>query len=239
MTRKKPHDEELYGGAFFSDLIKNIKGRFSGIRSDYPPSVRNLLATVGGQKITGITIYRSPVQSFIKTVLNTLSFGKFGEYIKQKGFDTLFHLYAKIEYGSNAIRIEKNQVISMSTWKPSDVSDHSFPVNIGGLNTTINQFLDNGKSAMGVDAFFKYDAFKNNCQSWIMGLMKANNLVSGNQGLEAFVYQDLQELASELPFTHKVANATTNLASKLDTLIKGKGLSLSGYMVSRPHGLGF
>ena len=227
---------DIEGGGI-RDIIENIKGRFSGTRYNYSPQIRKLLEQIGDLTIKNVTIYRSPVQSFVKKFMNVISFGAFSSKLKQFGFDEIFHLYIRVDLnnpnvpsGSTSLRIEKNHVINISLWNPSNdevpnkmnlVMPNNFWNSIGGLS--LRQFLLNAQNAMGKN-YWKYDAFTNNCQLYIYTLLNVNQILSLNPQAKQFIFQDVSTLSNELKGTSNIASKLTNLASIGDTLIYGQGL---------------
>lgn len=55
------------------------------------PSARKLLEQVGNEEIKTLEIVRTPLSSFTKGFLNTISLGQF-EKISKKYYDEMFHL---------------------------------------------------------------------------------------------------------------------------------------------------
>lgn len=228
--------DDIKGGGI-TDIIQNIKGRFSGIRYNYSPQIRKLLDQVGEYTIKNITIYRSPVQSFVKKFINIISLGAFASKLKQLGFDEVFHLYIRVDLnnpnvqsGVTSLRVEKNHVINISLWNPSSdevnnkmnlIMPNDFWNSIGGLK--FRQFLLNAQNAMGQD-YYRYDAFTNNCQIYIYQLLQQNKILDINPEAKTFIFQDVTTLANELKGTSKISRGLTNIASIGDTLIYGKGL---------------
>jgi hypothetical protein len=238
MKRKKLKHKDISGAGFFDSIKKlgskivsgtkslteNIKGRFSGERSDYPPDVRKWFSENGTKIITSITIYRKPVNSAIINALNIISFGDFKNKMAQLGFDRFFHLYLKLTYGNNESAIvEKNEVINISGWRDKYGSDEAFPISYIPPNVSVNQFFQKGQALLG-DNYFKYNALSYNCQNYVMSLLQANGLLTSNPQAKEFIYQDVNELAKDLPQVSKFASAVTGLASKFNTLLYGKGL---------------
>jgi len=228
---------DISGAGIVGDIYQNIKGRFSGVRYNYSPQIRKLLDQVGNLTIKNITIYRSPVQSFVKKFMNLISFGAFASKLKELGFDEIFHLYIRVDLnnpntpnGITSLRIEKNHVINITLWNPSkdEVSNkmnlimpNDFWNSIGGLS--LRQFLLNAQNAMGQN-YFKYDAFTNNCQVFIYQLLQQNKILDINPQAKQFIFQDVATLSNELKGTSTISSALTNIASIGDTLIYGQGL---------------
>ena len=217
------------GGSFVGDVASNLIGRFSGIRDDYAPSIRNYLKSHGSDVINGLTIFRAPVPDIFGTILNVVSFGQFKKLVDDKGIDKLFHLYLKVSFvNTPPIKVEKNDVIAIKPWKDSDDKGEHLVVEIPhGKVMTLNDFLNNAKAMLG-NNYFKYDAFNalngkgTNCQGYIDSLLSSNGLL--NSSYHTFIFQDLADLAKQLPSANFVAKSVTNLAGRVDTFLHGKGL---------------
>ena len=99
---KKKHNIHIIKGAGFTDFIKSIPGRITGLitgrGNNYPPKCRNFLNGNGNNTITRLTVFRAPIQSFIEPILNAISVGKFKELMDKNGFDKMFHLYCRIDF---------------------------------------------------------------------------------------------------------------------------------------------
>lgn len=234
--KSKKQKKYIEGGGI-TDIYENIKNRFSGVRYNYSPQIRQLLDQIGHLTIKNITVYRQPVQSFIKKFLNIISFGLFQSKLKELGFDEIFHLYIRVDLnnpntpsGVSSVRIEKNHVINISLWNESKdevpnkmylVMPNDFWNSIGGLS--LRQFLLNAQNAMGQN-YWLYDAFKNNCQVFIYTLLNINKILALNPQAQNFIFQDVSTLANELQTTSNIVSKITNFASMGDTLIYGQGL---------------
>lgn len=209
------------------EIINRLDGAIRG-RNNYRPKDRQFLAQNGKCIIRAISVYRKPVQLFIKPVLDALSLGRFSSLLKQQGYDKLFHLYMCIAYitplgAVSKVKLEKNEVISISPWQSSDEdAEHiDIPLNLNNP-ITISQLLSNTQALMG-SKFFPYSAFNNNCQNFVLSILEANSLSS--ESAKKFILQDMTNIDQHLDTrTKAIANGTTTLASRIDVLLNGKGL---------------
>ena len=60
----------------------------------------------------------------------------------------------------------------------------------------LGELMENTRKFMGDKKYFDYDAFNNNCQNFILSILKANQL--NTPEYEKFIYQDIRELYKEL-----------------------------------------
>lgn len=241
-----PNDEpeaepENEGAGFFDTLANGVKGvaeRVSGFvrgaRLNYSPSADKVLQAHQPWTITNLRLYRVPVQKPISTALNVVSLGRFGAAKKEAGIDTLYHLMLLVNVqspdGANTalLRVEKNAVINID--RVSEMTGgQEQAVPLPQPTSTFQTFMDKGRAAMGEKTFFLYDAFKNNCQDFVRGLLRANGVLTPEA--DAFLKQDVAKVQEKSgSFTHKVANFVTDLGARADRALQGGGRRIFGEM---------
>ena len=172
----------------------------------------------GNQRITFIKVVREPIQSFVNTIVNGITLGKFDEIKKEKGYDAFFHLYIFARLDNKVwIRIEKNHVITL-TVNPNMTADSDSLEVIPANQPTLNEFLKAGEQYMGTNKYFTYNGASNNCQTFIASLLDANGDLTPE--LHEFIVQD----ASSVPAYSKfIMNNVTDLAHRGDILLNGQG----------------
>ena len=216
-------------GQFVAGLPQRIVGTITG-RNDYPPAERDLIQKLGNYKIKKICVYREPLEKSVNMLTNALSLGQMNNLKKKYAFDEMFHLFMIVTVQQSqdifpTILIEKNEVINLHEYPKEYPNAETLELLISPkFNYTFKQFLDNAQQAMG-DKYFTYDPFNNNCQVFIMSLISANPpLEQDNPNAKNFILQDVQGLERDLnPVTKNLFRGTTNLASRLNVLIKGYG----------------
>lgn len=126
---------------------------------------------------------------------NTISSGKYEQAKSKLGYDDFFHVYLilRLEDGTK-LKVEKNEVINMEVI--SSLQKNTGSYNIGDVNIRLGDFLRKGEQLMGPDKYFDYDPFNNNCQVYLLSLLKANGLI--NKDISDFFGQDAQTVAEEL-----------------------------------------
>jgi hypothetical protein len=232
----KPEYQKLEGSGILDDLVKSSKklakqvietgksavakvSEIVGPSSKYNNISTKTLNTYGDKIIKSMKVVRTPINSLISSALNLLTFGKMEELKKKYHYDKLFHLSILCEIDDKLIFVEKNEVVNIS---PNfKITDQSQSLDVP-LNKSISlfQLVENTKTKMG-DNFFIYDAFKNNCQDFIINVLDANGLL--NENLREFIKQPMEDLVKELPSNlPKVARAITNVGAILSRL-RGDG----------------
>lgn len=192
-------------------ILGNIKNRISNAifkdkNKDLPKKVRDFLAKAGNEVITSITLCREPIAAPIKSILNLATSGQVNKTISANGWDSFFHLWMNI---NNQYAVEKNEIITTGKARKGV---NELPITIPVPNTiTISNLFTNAQNGMG-GAFFTYDMV-NNCQAFILGLLKYSGL--GTNESRAFIYQDASDVITALGSTGEAgANFITRMAGK-------------------------
>jgi len=223
---------ELEGEGWLSDafgavkkaattVVQRVVDVSKGKREGYSPKVRAYLAANGNKTIAGLTLRRDPIRSVLHTAINAITLGRWGAARKKYAYDKVFHLglEVKLDGGPTTI-VEKNEVINVGPSKPADSDTEVMVLNDPGT-LTLQQMLDNAQKLMG-GRFFPYSAFENNCQDFIIAILRANNLWTAAR--DQFVKQPLEQVINELPsYTGRLANVATDLAAVADVAIQGRG----------------
>lgn len=189
-------------------------------RRDYTPYTREDLRKYGDGVIKSITIGRKPITKMYQTILNAVSTGKFNREMEKIGYDELFHLFMEVETNKGKIGIEKN--IDITIFKTNKYKSDYDRVVVSNIpdNLTINEMLNNARQSMGDKKFFGYSARDNNCQDFLIALLKSSNL--GSPEVYDFVKQTTKQLFNIT--SRKVSNTVTDTLGRSDVLIYGQGL---------------
>lgn len=206
-------------------VVNRIGAVSKGIRNDYPPRAREMLATYGNGVVKSLLIRREPIQSFINVALNFITQGKWGQAKKELNYDKLYHLslvatLALPDGSEKTLVVEKNEVININ-------DNYSFNTKMAYITVPVlaplsfGQMMENAKNAGGAN-YFKYDAFTNNCQMFINLILDANGLNSPE--VRDFVLQPVDALLKKLPsYTSPFANTLTNIAGLANVAMYGEG----------------
>ena len=238
------HHMLIHGNGFITDIFAKAKKATFGavrsvlskaanvigrpIRNNYPPAARHMLAKYAKATVDNVIIRREPIASLINTALNFISLGKWNEVRAKLNFDKLFHLSMVVQLRNpNAyLVVEKNEVINISD-KFKMRSDRMEYITVP-VPCCVNfwDFMRKAQEAKG-DSFFQYDAFTNNCQMFIDGILNANGI--NTPEVQKFVLQDVTNLLSDLPeYIQPFARLTTNIAGVADTILQGQGADCCG-----------
>jgi hypothetical protein len=229
------------GSGIFGDIYKKVKTTVSGavnlanrgIRKGYSPSAKRMLDQYGDAPIVELAVRRDPIQSFINIALNAITLGKWGQAKRDLHYDKLFHLGLVVGVKKNGRRtnliVEKNEVINIAVAKRPDSDTEFYHVPLRGKQLTFGQLMENAERAKGME-FFLYDAFENNCQDFVLGLLKESGLLDENGA--TFIKQPIDQLMRKLPsFTQTVARKITDLGAAANVVLEGEGAKKKGGQV--------
>ena len=198
----------------FADAFQDFLDKITG---EAPYSVKRFLEHKIGKEITDIEVVRVPIQKEVDKVLDIITMGKWIQAKNRIGYDQMFHLFMLINIGGQKYRIEKNQVVKMTSGtKPSGAESISIPLK-GSI--TLPEMMDKAIKKFGSKKIWRYNAFSTNCQAFISHLLSAVGLLTGKA--KAFIYQPVDKLVKELPgYTGEAAKKVTDTAAVFDRIIQ-------------------
>jgi hypothetical protein len=238
-------EKHLIASGIFDTVKKtfnNVVDRFKGKRLDgFNRVSTKTLEENGKSVITSLTIARKPISRLLDTVINAISFNKWNKLKDEQGFDKLFHLclIAKLANGKT-IYIEKIDAVTISPVDNITSSETQYldvPL-VKGL--TLNTLVQGAREKLNNDKlFFGYSAFGDgktepgNCQVFLKYLLENAGL--WNENTKRFVFQDVTQIASELPsLTKKIMNFATDLGAVSNTLLgKGENFAIHAIKINK------
>ena len=212
------------------DLVKTVVNG----RDRFSPRVQKIIDKYANEKILGIKIVRTPLSPALTGAFNAVSGGEWNKRMQKTPYDKLYHLWMIIDTDRGRVRFEKNEQINMSERPSVGGKDETMDIHTQGL--TVGQLVDNAIRYGGAD-FYKYSV-SNNCQNFIMSVLKGSHL--SNPNVDTFVKQNTDILfkkddGSNDDTLRKVSNTITDLAGRADILLQGGNIStnsMSGFQVS-------
>ena len=193
-------------------------------RNYLSPNAQSVLTRYGNSIISQIEINRANISKFTLSALNTASIGHFGDEMKNKKIDNLFHLSLYLHTNNGCFKLEKNKVVHLNKTnkKPSQPNESKFVPSCNQI--TLQDFIENGIKRMGVNSFFKYSAKDSNCQDFVMNLLHTNGINSDDD----FIKQDTDSLfdVPNLPqnYMRKLTNFVTDIGHVGDVMQQGEGI---------------
>ena len=208
-----------------SILRRRITDVSKGVRKGYSPSARKTIEAYGSWIIDMVVVRRVPVQAALHTAFELVTLGKWNAARAETNKDRLFHLsiVVRLRKGGGGVPayvlIEKNEVVNVGPTKPR--VDNAEEIRVQSPNVSLETFLNKALEA-NPERFFPYDAFKNNCQDFVMMVLGANGLL--NNDVTAFVKQPIGDLLAKVPgWTGPVANVITDAAGIANVALEGAG----------------
>ena len=183
-----------------------------------PPPVRKMLETKGSVKISSIKIVRTPLSSFVSSLLNVISLGAYEKAVNESPYDSMFHLAMLI---NGRYTTEKNEVIKLYQGTPVKKNSETFDLPVS-KNITIGELFENGRQKMGDDNFTNYDARSNNCQDFLLGLLDGSGLTTDDA--RKFIKQDAEVVFKKMPtVSEKIGRFLTDVGAVGERIMEGEG----------------
>ena len=152
-------------------------------------------------------------------VMNAISLGSFNKKFGRLPYDKLFHLALFVTTSMGVFAMEKNEVIGITknpANRPTAEFEEVSPIKQG---VTMNDLMAGSEKILGKDRWTKYDAYSNNCQDFVMSLVKGGGMGSAQDF--AFIKQDTDSLFKNDSFLRRFARNVTNLGASVATAKSG------------------
>jgi len=184
------------------------------IKKEYNNISKRTLKRYGDWQVYKITIVRTPIFNLL---------GKIGVFKKLMNQDTIYHLSLHISLRSTddkyiLVSVEKQDQINIKPNPQLKTDSEIREVSMNDENISLNKLLENTKVYMK-DKYFLYDAIKNNCQDYILAILKSNNI--GSSSDVEFIKQLTTDLEGNF-ILRKTLNTITDAGTRVSQLI-GKG----------------
>jgi hypothetical protein len=220
-------DTDIYGDGV-KEILKSLKNKregislaFKGNRMNFPPSSRAVLEKYGDKPIdlSSIRVCRKPLEAVLQKVIK-------GVVRTKLPYDKIFHLSIRFKIEGKIVRADKRETLQIA--QDDDMVDTECISVQPSSKTpkTLNEILENTRKLMGDNKFYTYSATSNNCQIFILNVMKANG-ITGNVD---FIKQNVNELIPS--FLGKIADLGTDIKSRLGLITEGKGLGKGVHALS-------
>ena len=195
---------EVSGDGFIDDAVSFGNKLVYG-RKTLSPKCMKILQEMGDGIITSWVVVRKPIGHLYEKFIRTFS---------EVPFDKLFHLGLIVNTTKGNVMIEKNAVINFVQNPRQD--GETFIISRVPSNLTFKSLIDNTEKAMG-NKFLPYNGFNNNCQTFIINVLKANGITEG----EEFVSQKVGDILKDSPYIKKLINFATELGGRYDVIKQG------------------
>jgi hypothetical protein len=184
------------------------------LKSDYPNQIKRYIEQYGGEQVKKIEIRRKPINSYLDTVINILSLGKFDEAKKMLHYDKMFHVFMQFVLESGKVlRVDKDEIVKIME---NRLDEGQVMTVLVYKSITFKDMFDNLVAMDGYHTF-DYTAGEWNCQRFTRDMLAASNMLAPTA--ERWIMQDAVTLMKHLPgVTVSIMNALTNFASWLHKL---------------------
>lgn len=214
MIRLPNNRMNMRGDGIMNSLLLNpfISTQITKKMLDVRPRILNdLLRKYGQLNIQKIEICRKPIVNAFRKILNFVTLGKLNREMSKLGYDDLFHLYMVVYLSDGSIwSLEKNQRVNVTKGKISGGECKS--INYGEKN--LGDFITTAER-MNIPGFYRYNAFKDNCQKWIKDILNANDITS----MDTFILQNVSTLAPNI--VKNISQGITDVAGVADYVMRG------------------
>lgn len=204
--------------------------KFVDIRKEFSPADKRLLSEYQYSRVMKVRVGRIPLNNMVGTALNILTIGQWEQAKAKYGYDKIFHLFMVLDVMDRRnnkivnIVLEKNETPRLYKINKLPNSQGTEYMNVEkSIGITLGEFIGNAQASMKTK-FWVYNAFDNNCQDFIIGVLGANHILTPQ--VRDFVKQPINDIVKELPsYTSSIATGITDISAKLRRLT-GRGLNM-------------
>ena len=166
------------------------------------PAVNKILRNNPAANITSMTICRKPISPMTMKLVESL-----GNTNKTKIY---YHLFLLIHLDNGkTFQTEKNPLINLR--KKNVKTKQRIEISALPEGMTMIQLLEKSKQLLG-NKFLPYHASNNNCQTYILSLVKASGALNAQH--QQFIQQETTDLFHGKPLVRKFSNAIISAYSK-------------------------
>lgn len=195
-----------------------------------PKKFRQFIKAHGRDTIQSLAMMRAPVAKPGVMAMQLLTLGKWDEFKRRAGVDEVYHTAIIVNGNIVLEKLEKLEGRVDAGYAKMPGAE-LYPVDLGSKKMTIAEFLEKGRRQMGT-AFYTYNAFTSNCQTWVMNMVSANGLLDAEG--RKWIKQDIDKLIKELPeLTKTAAVKITDVARDVGNVAEELLYKKGGMVVER------
>jgi len=159
----------------------------------YSKKSQKILDLYGDYKLTNMYLVRRPLGKTVSLLLNIFTLYEFNKLIKQYPeiypFHTEIIFEIELTNGNNKlILLEKSNCINICENFLITECQEIKKIKLTSNNYTINSILNTTKDRIGNEKFFNWHMHKNNCQEFIIEILKT--LGNNTKGNKNFIYRN-------------------------------------------------
>ena len=200
--------------------------------SAYPPNVNQMKNEHGNDIITRLILRRNPVSSVITDAMNMVSLGSFYKKMGREPYDKLFHLSLLVVTSNGGFLLEKTERVNVSKDISLKKGTEELEIDNIPANLTVRELIENTEKEMGSN-FLPYNPMNNNCQVFILNVLKANGLL--NSTYEQWIKQNTDALFKNDPFLLSLSNKLVDIGKIGNVISQGGNLISNGNIHTMHH----
>jgi len=200
--------------------------------SAYPPNVKQIKDQHGDEVITRLILRRNPVSSVITDAMNMVSLGSFYKKLGRQDYDKLFHLSLLVVTSNGGFLLEKTERVNVSKDISLKKGTEELEIDNIPANLTVRELIENTEKEMG-NSFLPYNPMNNNCQIFILNVLKANSLLT--PVYEQWIKQDTDALFKNDPFLLSLSNKLIDVGKIGNVISQGGNLISNGNIHTMHH----
>lgn len=194
----------------------------------YNKNSQKILDLYGEHKVTKIYLIRQPLSHFINTLLNIFTFYNYNKLITESQQNFQFHtkLIFEIKLKNNErklVSLEKNNSIIISDNFYINNSQENKIIKINKKHKlTINAILQSTQERVGIEKYFNWHIYKNNCKEFIKEILITINsykkehdtFIFGNIGIDKLI-----NIIVPTEFSTHIVNSLVNINNIIEKYI--------------------
>jgi len=195
----------------------------------YSKTSQKILDLYGDYKVTKIYLIRQPLSNLTNAILNIITFYNYNKLITESHQSFPYHikLVFEIKLQNNdrkLILLEKNNSINISD---NFYINNLQEIKIIKLNKkhklTINSILQTTQERLGIEQFFNWHIYKNNCKEFIREILKTTNYYKKRHNTFIFggdiCIDKLINIIIPTEFTRHIVNSLININNIVEKYI--------------------
>jgi hypothetical protein len=151
-------------------MLKTSLDEYNLFFYQYNRPSQEILNKYGNAKINKIYIIRQPFNKYITFILNVLTGYQYNKRLSESHEYFPYHVFTMFEIKKGKKRklvlVEKNNYINISEDFNIRNCQETLAINVSKYNYTINTILDSTQKRMGIQRFFNWHPYKNNCHEF-------------------------------------------------------------------------
>jgi hypothetical protein len=169
---------------FVLKILKSSLDEYNFFFYKYNQQSQKILDKYGDYKITKLYLVRQPFSKFLTLLLNILTCYQYNKLIAETNENFPYHMVVifEVKTGKNMrklVMVEKNNFVNISDNFLIHNTQEIKKINMKNTNYTIKSILTETQKRIGIEEFFNWHLYKNNCQEFtkeiLISIEKCNN----------------------------------------------------------------